>query len=321
MEAGSTQSQHSAQWPRIAIVGAGAVGAYFGARLARAGAPVMMIGRKPFVEAVGRNGLIIEEHGEALTLQVPVSTELSACREAQLVLFCVKTTDTVATAHALEPYLATDTVLLTMQNGVESAEQVRAIVPCAAVPAVVYVAVAMPSPGRVRHFGRGDLIVGTDSASRQAAAVCTRAGIACKITENIEGELWTKLLMNCALNALSAVGRADYAHIIACPPADSLMQSVVSEFMAVAAAAGVRLPAIRDTAAAVDAVKHLVTQMPAQHSSMAQDLARGKRTEIDALNGFIQRRAAQLGLKAPANQALSALVQLIETAGDSRSCA
>jgi 2-dehydropantoate 2-reductase len=315
VQAGSTQSQHVAEWPRIAIVGAGAVGAYFGARLARAGAPVSMIGRKPFVEAVERNGLSVEEHGEALTLQVPVSTELSACRGAQLVLFCVKTTDTVATARALAPYLASETVLLTLQNGVESAAQVRALVACPAVPAVVYVAVAMPSPGRVRHFGRGDLIVGSDAASRRAAAVCTRAGIACRISDNIEGELWAKLLMNCALNALSAVGRADYAHIIACPPADSLMQRVVAEFMAVAAAAGVRLPAIGDTAAAVQAVKHLVTQMPAQHSSMAQDLARGRRTEIDALNGFIQRRAAELGLQAPANQALVALVRLIETGG------
>ena len=318
MEAGRTQSQRAAQWPRIAIVGAGAVGAYFGARLARAGALVSMIGRKPFVEAVERNGLTIEEQAETLTLQVPVSTELSACKEAQLVLFCVKTTDTVATARALEPYLASDTVLVTMQNGVESAALVRALVPCQTVPAVVYVAVATPAPGRVRHFGRGDLIVGTEPASRQVAAVCERAAIACRISDNIEGELWTKLLMNCALNALSAVGRSDYAHIIACPPADSLMQSVVGEFMAVAAAAGVRLPAIRDTAAAVDAVKHLVRQMPAQHSSMAQDLARGRRTEIDALNGFIQRRAGELGLQVPANQALSALVTLIETAGGDR---
>jgi 2-dehydropantoate 2-reductase len=314
MEAGSTESQRAAEWPRIAVVGAGAVGAYFGARLARAGAPVLMIGRKPFAEAVEQHGLIIEEQGEALTLQVPVRTDLSACKEAQLVLFCVKTIDTVQTARALEPYLSTDTLVLTMQNGAEGAEQVRAIVHCEAVPAVVYVAVAMQSPGRVRHFGRGDLIVGTDAASRQVAAVCARAAIPCKITGNIQGELWTKLLMNCALNALSAVGRADYAHIIACPPAHALMQRVVSEFMEVAGAAGVHLPAIPDATAAMDAVTRLVTQMPAQHSSMAQDLARGRRTEIDALNGYIQRRAEELGLQAPANQALCALVKLAESA-------
>jgi 2-dehydropantoate 2-reductase len=313
MSTTSTDSQSTTQWPSIAIVGAGAVGAYFGARLARAGAPVLMIGRRPFVEAIGRDGLTVESHGESLTLQVPASTELSVCGEAQLVLLCVKTVDTVSTARALEPYLSTDTVLVTMQNGVESAEQVRAIVHCDAVPAAVYVAVAMPSPGRVQHFGRGDLIMGTDPASGRAAAVFVRAGIPCRVTENIEGELWTKLLMNCALNALSALGRSDYAHIVACPPARALMETVVSEFMQVAAAAGVRLPAIPDTPAAMEAVMRLVAQMPGQHSSTAQDLARGRPTEIEALNGYIQRRAAQLDLPAPANQALCALVKLIES--------
>jgi 2-dehydropantoate 2-reductase len=313
MQAVSTENQPAAAWPRIAIVGAGAVGAYFGARLARAGAPVVMIGRKPFVDAVGRSGLTIEAEGESLTLHVPATTELSACREAQLVLFCVKTVDTMSTARALVPYLPTDAVLLTMQNGVESAGQVRAIVHCEAIPAAVYVAVAMPAPGRVQHFGRGDLVLGPDHASRQVASVCARAAIPCRITENIDGEIWTKLLMNCALNALSALGRSDYAHIIACPPAYALMESVVGEFMKVAAAAGVHLPAVPDAAAAVHAVTRLVAQMPAQRSSMAQDLARGRRTEIDALNGFIQRRAVELGLQAPANQSLCALVKLMET--------
>lgn len=305
-----------AQWPRIAIVGAGAVGAYFGARLAQAGAPVVMIGRKSFVEAVEQHGLIIEAQRGSLTLRVPVSTELSACTKAQLVLFCVKTVDTVSTARALQPYLSSDTVLLTMQNGVEGAAQVRANVPCDAVPAAVYVAVAMPSPGRVQHFGRGDLVVGTDAASGRVAAVCERAGIPCRVTENIAGEMWTKLLMNCALNALSALGRSNYAHILACSAAHALMETVVGEFMQVAAAAHIQLPAIADPLAAMDAVTRLVAQMPGQHSSMAQDLARGRRTEIDALNGYIARRAAQLDIPAPANQALCALVKLIESSKD-----
>ncbi|HTW74194.1 MAG TPA: 2-dehydropantoate 2-reductase [Steroidobacteraceae bacterium] len=314
MQTGSARSQPAGGWPRIAVVGAGAVGAYFGARLARAGAPVVLIGRKPFVEAVEREGLSIEGQNESLQLRVPASTELSSCREAQLVLFCVKTVDTVSTARALGPYLSTDTVLLTMQNGVEGVEQVRASVACNAIAAAVYVAVAMPEPGRVRHFGRGDLVLGTDPASRWVTALCTRAAIACRNTEDIAGELWAKLLMNCALNALSALGRSHYAHIIACPPAYSLIQAVVGEWLAVARAAGVRPPGLGSAAEAMAAVVRLVAQMPGQHSSMAQDLARGRRTEIDALNGYLQRRGAELGVQTPANQALFALVRLAETA-------
>jgi 2-dehydropantoate 2-reductase len=301
-------------WPHIAVVGAGAVGAYFGARLARAGAPVVMVGRKPFVDAVERSGLTVEGGSEPLHVRVPVSTDLSACRAAQLVLFCVKTVDTVSTARALEPHLSADTVLLTMQNGVEGAEQIRASIHRDAIAAAVYVAVAMREPARVRHYGRGDLVVGADAAARQVASLCARAAIQCRVTDNLEGELWSKLLMNCALNALSALGRSDYAHIMACPPARSLIEAVVSEVLDVARAAGVKLPSLTNTAEAMAAVARLVAQMPAQHSSTALDLDRGRRTEIDALNGFVQRRGSELGVATPANQALFALVRLAETA-------
>lgn len=305
----------SSDWPRIVVVGAGAVGAYFGARLACAGAPVMMVGRKPFADAVERDGLRIEGQNEALHLRVSVSTDLSVCREADLVLLCVKTLDTVATARALAPYLRTDSLVLTMQNGVESVEQLRATIRCTAIAAAVYVAVAMPEPGRVQHFGRGDLVVGSDAAARNVAALCTRAAIPCRISDNIQGELWSKLLMNCALNALSALGRSHYGRIIDCPAARSLIQEVIAELLQVAHAADVHLPAISDTAEAMAAVSRLVMQMPSQHSSMAQDLARGRRTEIDALNGYVQRRGAELGVPTPANQALFALIKLTESAG------
>jgi 2-dehydropantoate 2-reductase len=301
-------------WPRIAVVGAGAVGAYYGALFARAGAPVVMIGRRPFVEAVERDGLCIEGLSEPLRLRLPVSTELSACRDAELVLFCVKTVDTLSTAQALAPYLATDALVLSLQNGAENAAQIRSTGHANTLGAAVYVALSTPTPGHVRYFGRGDLVVGPDAApARQVATVCARAVIPCRVTDNIDGELWSKLLMNCALNALSALTQTRYAHILTCPPIVSLIETVVAELLAVARAANVQLPGFEDDAAAMAAVRRLVTQMPEQRSSMAQDLARGRRTEIDALNGFIQRRGAELHVPTPANQALFALIRLAES--------
>jgi 2-dehydropantoate 2-reductase len=303
------------RWPRIAVVGAGAVGAYFGALFARAGAPVVMIGRRPFVEAVERDGLSIEGLSEPLRVRLPVSTELSACRDAELVLFCVKTVDTVSTAQALAPHLTPDTLVLSLQNGVENALQIRTSGHANTLAAAVYVALDTPTPGQVRHFGRGDLVVGPDAApAREVAMVCSRAGIPCRISDNIEGELWSKLLMNCALNALSALAQTHYARLLACPPIDSLIETVVAELLAVARAGKVQLPGLEDDAAAMAAVRRLVTQMPEQRSSMAQDLARGRRTEIDALNGFIQRRGSELHVPTPANQALFALIRLAESA-------
>src|ERR1700690_2015002 len=113
-------------WPRIAVVGAGAVGGYFGGMLARAGAPVVMIGRARFVEAVNQNGLLLDTLHFKESVRVEASTELEAVRGAEVVLFCVKTTDTAETARALAPLLSANAIVISMQNGVDNAEQIHA---------------------------------------------------------------------------------------------------------------------------------------------------------------------------------------------------
>src|SRR2546421_12696405 len=116
----------SEPWPRIAVVGAGAVGGYFGGLLARAGAPVVMIGRPAFVEAVKKSGLFLDTTQFQESVRVEASTELNAVRGAAIVLFCVKTTDNATTARALAPSLAPGAPVLSMQNGVDNVEQIRA---------------------------------------------------------------------------------------------------------------------------------------------------------------------------------------------------
>src|SRR5580698_927719 len=123
-------------WPKIAVVGAGAVGGYFGGMLARAGAPVMMIGRAAFVEAVKKNGLFLDTVQFKESVRVEASTELSDVRGAEIVLFCVKTTDNAATARALAPLLAPGAIVVSMQNGVDNAEQIQAAAGIAASSAV-----------------------------------------------------------------------------------------------------------------------------------------------------------------------------------------
>jgi len=300
-------------WPRIAVVGAGAVGGYFGGLLAHAGAPVVLIGRAPFVNAVSARGLEIVARDRRTRVRVRATTELAACRDAELILLCVKTVDTESTATALAPLLAPSARVVTLQNGVEGADRVRALTARETLPAAVYVAVSMPTPGQVVHVGRGDLIVGPDGPlARTLAHACARAGIGCRITGQIEGELWVKLLWNCALNAASALADASYGRIIERPDGRALIGELVSEFMAVAAAAGIALPGIGDAHAALAGALALAAQMPEQRSSTAQDLERARPTEIDALNGYIVRRAGALGVAVPVNRALCTLVKLRE---------
>lgn len=204
------------KWPRFAIVGAGAVGGYFGGLLARAGASVVMIGRKSFVEAVKTSGILLDTLTFKEFAPVEASTELGAARGADIVFFCVKTTDNSVTAR------------------------------------------------------------------------------------------------NCALNAISALGRAKYGRIADNANARKLMETVIREVLAVARAAHVVLPGLDNAERAMTGAMKIATQMAEAMSSTAQDLNRGKLTEIDSLNGFIARRGSELGVPTPANHALFTLVKLAE---------
>jgi 2-dehydropantoate 2-reductase len=295
------------------VVGAGAVGGDVGGVRARAGAPVVMIGRPAFVETVNQNGLFLDTLEFQEKARVEASTEMAAAKGAEVVLFCVKTTDNAATACAIAGLLAKDALVVSMQNGVDNVEQIRAAARIEALPSVVYVAASVPKPGTVRHVGRGDLVVGPKNAkTERIAALFSRANIPCRISENIEGELWTKLVWNCALNAVSALGRAKYGQIAGSTDAWEVVERAVYEVLAVARAANIQPPGLEDPKAALAGALKIATQMAEALSSTAQDLNRGKRTEIDSLNGYVSRRGVELGVATPVNQALYALVKLAE---------
>jgi 2-dehydropantoate 2-reductase len=312
---------NQAAWPRIAVVGAGAVGCYYGGMLARAGAPVTLIGRPAHVEAIEREGLLLDTLAFKERVKVLASTEVAAARGAGLVLFCVKSTDTEATARSLAPFLTPDAVVVSMQNGVDNLERMRPHLRGPVFAAVVYVAAAMAGPGHVRHTGRGDLVIGAVEADaearrqaqprlQQVAGWLAQGGAPCVVSDNVEGELWAKLLINCAYNAISALGRARYRRIGASPAALRLMKEAVTEVIAVAKAAGIRLP----DGDLIESAYRISESMAGATSSTAQDIARGKRTEIDHLNGYVARRGEQLGVPTPVNRALHALVKLLEEA-------
>jgi len=304
-------------WPTIAVVGAGAVGCYFGGMLARAGAPVTLIGRPRHIAAIGESGLLLETNQFQQRLRISASTDVAATRDAQLVLFCVKTRDTESAAQSLASYLTSGAIVVSLQNGVDNVDRIRATTGIHAIPAVVYVAAEMLAPGHVKHNARGDLVIGlphrrsetkTTLSIESIAALFARAGVPCRVSDNIEGELWTKLIMNSAYNAISALGHAKYGSIVRDPDSRDVIRRIVEETVAVAHAAGVRMPDVD----LIDASFALGEAMSNAVSSMAQDISQGRRTEIDALNGYVARRGAELGVATPVNQTLCALVKLFE---------
>jgi 2-dehydropantoate 2-reductase len=293
---------------KIAVMGAGAVGCYYGGMLARAGHDVVLIGRPQHVEAIERQGLRLETQTFDERIRVSASTEASAVLGAQLVLFCVKSTDTESGAAAIKPYLAPDALVLSLQNGVENADRLRAMLPREVAAAVVYIGTEMAGPGHVRHHGRGELVIEPSMASDDVARALIAAGVPTDISGNVRGALWAKLVLNCAYNALSAITQLPYGRLVKGEGIIAVMRDIVDECVAVANADGVTLPGDVDAA-----VRKIAETMAGQYASTAQDLARGRRSEIDHLNGLIVRRGEALGVATPANRLLHAIVKLIES--------
>jgi len=293
---------------KIAVMGAGAVGCYYGGMLARAGHDVVLIGRPQHVEAIKRQGLRLETQTFDERIPVSASTEAGAVQGAQLVLFCVKSTDTESGAAAIKPYLETDALVLSLQNGVENADRLRTLLPQEVIAAAVYIGVEMAGPGHVRHHGRGELVIEPSEANDRVAHVLIAAGVPTEISDNVRGALWAKLIANCAYNALSAITQLPYGRLVKGEGITAAMRDLVDECVAVAKADGVTLPGDVDAA-----VRKIAETVPGQYSSTAQDLARGKRSEIDHLNGLIVRRGEALGVATPANRLLHAIVKLIES--------
>ncbi|MBW8756680.1 MAG: 2-dehydropantoate 2-reductase [Burkholderiales bacterium] len=340
--AGADAGAGAGKAARVAIVGAGAVGCYYGGVLARAGVPVVLIGRPQHVDAMRRDGLRIATASFDEHVPVEASTQAAAVAGAALVLVCVKSPDTEATGRDLAPHLAPGARVLSLQNGVDNAARLQAVLGRPVAPAVVYVATEMGGPGHVRHMGRGELVIPSDIggaastegvdaidvakaaaaldatpapvprahaglASADIVALFARAGVPVELSGNVAGALWGKLLLNCGYNAISAITDMPYGRMVTLPGIARTVHDAVAECLAVAAALDVTIPG--DVWAAVD---RIAASMPGQVSSTCQDLRRGKPTEIDHLNGYIVRQGDRLGIPVPLNRALHALVKAME---------
>lgn len=296
---------------RIAVMGAGAVGCYFGGMLARAGHSVVLICRPVHVAAIRRDGLFLDTVTWQAHVALEASTEPDAVRGAELVLFSVKSTATESAAAAIRPHLAPDAMVLTLQNGVDNATRLKAVLTQEVAPAVVRVAAEMAGPGHVQHRGRGDLLIAASARTEQVAALLIAAGVPTELSDNVHGALFAKLIGNCAYNALSAISRLPYGPLSRGEGVQQVVGDVVRECLDVAAGMGVTVPG--DVWAAIDAG---VQAMPTQLSSTAQDLARGKRSEVDHLNGYVVRQGEALGIATPVNRVLHTLVKLLEATRD-----
>lgn len=291
---------------KIAVMGAGAVGCYYGAMLALAGHQVVLVGRASFVEAVSRNGLILEKDGQRLVAQVQASSDPAAIAGAEMVMVCVKSGDTEQAGREIAPYLSPACIVLSLQNGVTNSQTLADIFGRPVMPVVVYVASRMNGPGVVRHEGRGDLEL-SGQAAGEVADILNAAGVQTKVSEDVMQSLWAKLVVNCAINPLSAITRMPYGKMAEQDGIPQLMEDIAREALSVAQAEGIAVPS-----SVFETIRTIPVSMAGQYSSTAQDLMNGKPTEIDFLNGEVVNLAAKHGIAVPINRTLTLLVKSAE---------
>ena len=300
---------------KIAIIGAGAMGSLYGARLSQGGEDVWLLDTWPENVAVLRErGLTIAGEGGSETVSVKAATKAEEVGEADLILVFVKSHATRDAALAALSMLKTDTMVLTLQNGLGNAEQIAAVVGAdRVVVGTTAMGAIMYGPGHIVDGGKGVTHIGkfTGSATRrlyEIAAVFSRSGVYTIVDANVEALRWAKLTINAGLNAISAVTGLTNGQLAAYPETQELMIRAVAEAECVAKARGVTLPP-GDRQAEVLAIARATKD---NKSSMLQDVLKRRRTEIEAINGAIVSEGMRLGVPTPINDALTLMVKALE---------
>jgi 2-dehydropantoate 2-reductase len=290
---------------RVLVFGAGAVGSFFGAVLSTRH-EVTLVGRSPHVEAIQQGGLLVEGRTR-LHVHPRAVTDLAGVEPPDVVILTVKSYDTASAVEALRPFWRPSS-FLSLQNGLGNVE-LLADRAAQVLGGVSYHGVTFLGPGSVRHAGAGDIWIGPfrgaspEDAERVAAAF-RESGLAASVTESIAAFLWEKAVVNACFNPLTGLL---HAYSGALGASDSLMECcamVIGEAVAVARALGVTL----DPDRLIERVRGVSSATARNRSSMLQDMTKGRRTEIEAINGAIHRMGADRGIECPVNQVLTLLV-------------
>jgi 2-dehydropantoate 2-reductase len=302
---------------KIAVVGAGAMGSLFGAMLAEAGQEVWLYDVwAEHVQAINQNGLQIEREGKTRTVRPNSATDPAQIGPAELVIIFVKSTQTKAAAETARTLAGTGGTIMTLQNGMGNADIIADYIEADRVLAgTTSHGATMLGAGRIRHAGIGATTIGswadTDQGrqrARQIADFFNKAGIETDTVADVRSVVWNKLLINIGINAVTALSGIKNGQLLDLAITRELSRSAVEEAMAVARAQQV---GIKEDA--VDIVFKVAEATAANRSSMGQDVDNKRQTEIAAINGFIVREAKRLGLEAPINFALTALIETLQS--------
>lgn len=299
---------------KIAMMGAGAVGGYFGARLAQAGHDVRFVARGAHAEAMRRSGLQVRSKlGHISLCPAPVFTDAQQVGPVDAVIVAVKLWDTEVAARVVLPMIGAATSVVSLQNGVEKDEIIASIVGAEHVlGGVTYILANRTEPGVLVHSGRlqrilvGELGGGESTRVSELVEALAAGGIEAAASPNIRRETWQKFVFLAAISAVTAVTHQTIGAVRANPATRALLRDAMREVLALARAEGVGI-----APDFVDERLRFVDTLPAGgRASMAEDLLRGARLELEWLSGAVVRRGERIGLPTPVHRTLYAALAL-----------
>ena len=313
---------------RVLVAGAGAIGSVFGGMLRAAGHPVALLGRAPHINAIVDSGLRIDGiWGEHYAEEFEVALQVADLNGPfDLALLCVKSFDTTATVELIARVMSPDGIVLSLQNGLGNIEIVASrFAPERSFGASVLVGAELPEPGRATVTVQAAPVVIGPLAATEASMTDARrlvdmfeqAGVSFAASEQILSVLWAKVFYNAPLNALGALLAQHYGALGADGDLRAIMDKVIDEAFNVAQAEGMPLQWASAQEYRDLFYSQLVPSTYVHRSSMLHDLERGRRTEIEAINGEVWRRGAVLGIDTPANEMLTRLIRWRSQAANS----
>lgn len=297
---------------RIAVMGSGGIGGYFGARLAQAGEPVTFIARGAHLQAIQERGLEVKSVAGDFHVRAAATSDPASVGCVELVLFAVKSYDTEAAATQCQPLVARGTSVLCLQNGVDNEDRLAGILGREAIlGGVVHMLSTVQAPGVIaqtagpRSIILGELDGRVTPRTERILGVLQKAGIAARVSSQIQIDLWEKFLFITAHGGVTALTRLGVGEILDCPETAALYRGAMDEVAAVGQARGVRLP----SDAVEKALAFARSLNPAMQSSLAHDLAQGRRLEIEALSGTVVRFGRDAGVPTPIHAAIYAALK------------
>jgi 2-dehydropantoate 2-reductase len=306
---------------KIVVVGPGAMGCLFSAFLSKVESDLWILDKnKERAKLLNQQGIILEGISGNWQAKVKVTCDVEEIKGSDLIILAVKSYDTHQACLSIKPLVREDTIVLTLQNGLGNIETIGEILGQERVVAgVTNQGATLLKEGHIRHAGKGETVIGKIDGRispelRQIREIFNKAGLPTKISRDIKGLLWSKLIINVGINALTAITRLNNGRLIEFEGTRRILREAVTEAIRIAKRKRIKL-IYDDPLAKVEAVCEATKE---NVSSMLQDVLKNKHTEIDSINGVIVRLGQELGIPVPVNSVLLDLVKTIEASYDLR---